>query len=189
VDGERVVLDAGHTLTVAADGKKEVQLAPEDLQRELARFPDPKLTVASAQEVRVDIAENLFRNIVIWDRYAGAIHIQKVLQPPYQPEIRQTAEAFAEVNRAVGRTGTLRTQPFAAANAVPLVSPASASVQNVIDVGVGGLTASFLNRQAATLLQATGSRGLGFGGLRQLAIPGFSLGGRTIGPAGLAGLP
>jgi len=80
--------------------------------------------------------------------------------------------------------GAVQTQPFNAANEVPLLSPAAASVQNARGIGAG-ISALGLNNNAALLLRQTGSRGLGFRGLEQLAIPGLSPGGRTIGPAGL----
>jgi hypothetical protein len=66
-----------------------------------------------------------------------------------------------------------------------LFSPAAAAVQNLRNVGAG-VTAAVLNSNAATVLERTGSQGLGFRGLQQLAIPGTtSAGTRTVGPAGL----
>ena len=139
----------------------------------------------SRRESRRDVEANLFHNIIAWDRYAGAGHVVPRLEPPrFNPEIRTTIQTVTTPSRPTTRSQSVQTTPFPGANSVPTASPAAASVQNLQNVGQG-VTAILLNNNAAALLLATGSRGLGFGGPAQLSIPGFSGGVRTIGPAGL----
>lgn len=146
------------------------------------------LGVASAREARADVETNLFHNIIAWDRYAGAAYVSvRLRETPFNLEIRQNIETTTTISRPSTRGAIQQTQPFAGANSVPVVSPAAASVQNIADIGQG-VTAIHLNANAAALLEANGSQGLGFRGLRLLAISAFSSSGtRTVGPAGLGG--
>jgi hypothetical protein len=184
------LLPTGQLLTVEATGTPRIAPLGNWLQEEgFVQEWGRRLGVESARESRADVEANLFHNIIAWDRYAGAGHVLPRLQPPrFSIEIRQTIQTVTTPARTTTRGGAIETQPFPGANEVPPVSPASASVQNLFNVGQG-VTAILLNRNAGVLLSATGSQGLGFQGLQQLAIPGFSGGVRTTGPAGLGAQP
>ena len=141
--------------------------------------------MASARAARDRVGKDLFTNIIRWDQRAGAKYVKKRVRPePFNPEIRQITTVAGQPQRLVTPTGAVpRTIPEVAANEVPPLSPAAISLIS----GAEGVTAVLLNnnRNARDLLRRTGSIGLGFRGLAQLALPGFSGGVRTIGPAGL----
>jgi len=184
VNAAAVPLASGQLVTVARDGTYRLQPAGDwRAQQGFDRSWGRDIGVASAQVSRRDVETSLFNNIISWDRYAGAAGVvPRLAGQQFNPEIRQTVQTVSGVSRTGTRAAPVGTQPFAAANEVPLISPAALSVQNITT----GVTALQLNQRASTLLQSTGSRGLGFRGLLQLAIPGISGGQRTAGPAGLA---
>ncbi|MBN2446644.1 MAG: hypothetical protein JXO22_07960 [Phycisphaerae bacterium] len=183
-----VPVASGQVLSVEGDREPSAEpLAPWLAERGFDSAAARDLCVASAHDARAGVEASLFQQIIAWDRYAGATYVTARLKDyRFNPEIRQTVQAITTTTRSTSRSGQTETQPFDAANEVPLLSPASASVQNLRDIGAG-VTALQLNSNAASLLQSTGSRGLGFRGLTQLAIPGITDQGlRTVGPAGLA---
>jgi hypothetical protein len=187
VGGSSISLSSGQLLTVdPAAGPQVGPLANWLAEQGFERTCGRDLGVASAQMSRRYVETSLFENIIAWDRYAGAPHVAaRLREQRFSLEIRQTVQTVTTPTRPISRGGPVPTEPFPAANEVPPLSPAAASVQNLRQVGQG-VTAIELNRRAATLLELTGSQGLGFRGLRNLAIPGFSPGGvRTTGPAGL----
>ena len=142
------------------------------------------LGVASAQTVRPGLEATLFENITEWDTWGGAKYVTSRLEAGrYRPEIRQVVSTVSTPQRsATGTKGAREPTPFPAANEVPVLSPAALSVINPTE----NVTAIQLNTQARGLLTITGSRGLGFRGLSQLAISGLYNGGTpTVGPAGL----
>lgn len=188
VGSSSLALATGQLLTVERSGQSQVAslgawLAEQGFDRAWGR----DLGVRSAQVARHDVESNLFQTIISWDRYAGAAYVAAQIRPaPPSFEIRQTVQTVTTVTRPTGRGGAVQTEPTAGANEVPVLSPAAASVQNLREVG-GGVTAIELNRNASALLSATGSQGLGFRGLRLLAIPGSQGGIPTVGPPGLGG--
>ena len=142
------------------------------------------LGVASAQTARPALEATLFANITEWDIYGGAKYVTSRLEAGrYRPEIRQVVSTVSTPQRTATNTkGAPETTGFPAANEVPVLSPAALSVVNPTE----NVTAIQLNIQARGLLTITGSRGLGFRGLSQLAISGLYNGGNpTVGPAGL----
>jgi hypothetical protein len=186
VAGSPVRLGAGQALVVA-DGESRTEALGDWLsQQGFTQAWGRELGVASAQVARAEVEARLFDNVITWDRYAGATYVvQRLREQRFNLEIRATVQAVTTANRSSQRGGEVQTAPFPGANAVPVISPAAASVQDPHSVGQN-LTAIQLNNSAARLLEATGSRGLGFQGLRLLAVPGVtSTGTRTIGPAGL----
>ncbi len=187
VNGAAIELPSGQLLTVDVAGTHQVAAMGDWLSEQGFRQAwGRELGVASAHTSRPDVEAKLFDNIIAWDRYAGATYVvSRLREQRFDIEIRQTVQTVTSANRPSQKGGKVETQPFAAANEVPLLSPAAASVQNMRDVGQG-VTAQRLNSSAASLLESTGSRGLGFRGLRQLAVPGVTDAGvRTVGPAGL----
>jgi len=187
VNEAQVSVPSGQLLTLDDAGQPQVGPAGDWLaQQGLIQPWGRVLGVASAHAARADIHVALFKNIIAWDRYAGATYVSAALREyRFSLEIRQTVQTVTLLNRPAATGGTVQTVPFNAANEVPALSPASASVQNIRDVGQG-VTAIVLNNIAAALLQATGSQGLGFRGLQQLSVPGFfGPGFRTPGPSGL----
>jgi hypothetical protein len=186
-----VSLPPGQLLTLDAAGQPQVGPVGDWIaQQGLGQSWGRMLGVASALAARPDVDISLYRNIIAWDRYAGASYVS-MRMPEYRfsPEIRQVVQTVTVISQPVTAGGAVRTVPFNAANEVPALSPAAASVQNIRDIGEG-VTAVLLNLQASALLQATGSQGLGFRGLQQLAIAGFlDTGIRSIGPAGLGANP
>jgi hypothetical protein len=181
-----VTLPSNHVLTVAGGVEPRVGPLGEWLERQGFQAAwGRNLGVESARAARKAVERNLFTNIIEWDRYAGAANVVPRLAAwRFNPEIRQTVQSVTTVNQQAGRGAAPKTTPFAGANEIPIISPAAASVQNLRTVAAG-VTAVQLNRDAATLLGLTGSRGLGFGGLARLAVPGSVGGIRTVGPAGL----
>jgi hypothetical protein len=182
--GEELSLGSGQGITLQGGQKTELAAgwASEQFPETLA----DELSVGAARARRVVVGDLLFRNIIKWDQRAGAQYVVKRVEASsFEPEIRQTA---ATLSQAPPPTVAARAIPptvvSVAANEVPPLSPAALTVQNV----AAGVTAVTLNAQARNLLRTTGSIGLGFGGLGQLAIPGFFGGIRTIGPAGLGAL-
>jgi hypothetical protein len=142
------------------------------------------LGVASAQAARPGLESDLFINITSWDYYGGEEYVTSRIEAGrFRPEIRQVVTQAITLQRAAAaNSGVAKTTGFPAANEVPLLSPAALSVANP----TANVTAIQLNSQARGLLTQTGSRGLGFRGLSQLAIPGlFGTGTPTVGPAGL----
>ncbi|MBU0616933.1 MAG: hypothetical protein KKI02_04390 [Planctomycetes bacterium] len=142
------------------------------------------LGVASAQAARPALESDLFVNITSWDFYGGKEYVTSRLEAGrFRPEIRQVVTTVTTPQRVASAAGGVReASGFPAANEVPLLSPAALSVVNPTE----NVTAIQLNIQARGLLTQTGSRGLGFRGLSQLAIPGlFGAGTPTVGPAGL----
>ncbi len=189
VAGTPRAVASGQYLRAAAGAEPELQALGPWLQAEgFDAAWGRNLGVESARAARKLVEANLFTNIIEWDRYAGAAYVGARLQEwRFNPEIRQTVESVSAPARLTGRGAQPQTVPFAGANAVPLFSPAGAAVQNLRNVGQG-VTAVQLNSQAADFLQRTGSRGLGFRGLEQLALPAFLNGGvRSPTPAGLGG--
>lgn len=188
VGSSSLTLAAGQLLTVERSGASHVDalggwLAEQGLDRAWGR----DLGVRSAQTARLGVEASLFRTIISWDRRAEAAYVVPLIRPAAPGfEIRQTLQAVTIAARPTGRGGVVGTEPTAGANEVPVLSPAAASVQNLREVG-GGVTAIELNRNASALLSATGSQGLGFRGLRLLAIPGTQGGIPTVGPPGLGG--
>jgi hypothetical protein len=184
VNGKLTPLDSGQLLTV--DGT-EVHIGPAAEWLASEDFDSPwgvSLGVASAQAARPKLESALFTNITSWDVYGGKEYVTSRLEAGrFRPEIRQVVTTVTTPQRPVSpAAGVPETSGFPAANEVPLLSPAALSV---IDPSAN-VTAILLNQQASRLLRQTGSRGLGFRGLSQLAIPGFLRGGsRTVGPAGL----
>ncbi len=186
VAGTSRTVASGQYLRVTAGAEAEQQslgpwMAAEGFDAAWGR----NLGVESARAARVVVERNLFDNIIEWDRYAGSGYVGARLREwRFNPEIRQTVESISAPARLTGRGAQQLTVPFAGANSVPLFSPAAAAVQNIRNVGAG-VTAAVLNSNAATVLERTGSQGLGFRGLQQLAVPGTTAGTRTVGPAGL----
>ncbi len=176
----------GDMLRIVGD---EVSTAPAAAwlrEREFDRSWGAKLGVASAQTVRPGVESDLFENIISWERYGGKEYVKARLEAQrFQPEVRQVVTSVSRPQRPVSPPSSVpQTTGFPAANEVPLLSPAALSVANLSE----GVTAIQLNNQARSLLTQTGSRGLGFRGLAQLAIPGLLGGGiPTPGPAGLGG--
>ncbi len=191
VGDDSVELESGKLLAISRDGEQTLgSLDQWSADTGFDQSPGRVLGVASAQAARSDIEAKLFRKIIAWDQYAGAKYVvARLREYRFNPEIRQTVQQISRSSRSSTRGGSAETQPFDAANQVPLLSPASLSVQNLRNVGEG-VTAIQLNNAAAAVLEQTGSRGLGFRGLQQLAIPGTGAGGRrTVGPAGLGATP
>jgi len=172
--------DVGSALRLTlADGK--VTIAP-------AGTPSisviERLSVVACRQRRGSVEDNLFRNIISWDRFAGAdAVIPQLSAGRTAPEIRQVTQTVTVTNNVSNRGQTIQTVSTLGANSVPILSPASLVFQT------GDALAAVLanNAQAGILLSLTGSQGLGFGGLIQLGVPGISGGVRTIGPAGLGG--
>ncbi len=186
VNRHPIGLASGQLMTVVADASPEITpLGDWVTQQGFGAVWGHDLGIASAQFARPDVEMKLFHNITAWDRYAAAGYVGARLHARgFNPEIRQTVQTITMPMTTGGRGAVIRTEPFPGANAVPVVSPAAASVQDPRNVGQG-VTAIQLNSRAAQLLQASGSQGLGFQGLQRLAVPGFSQGVRTPGPAGL----
>lgn len=188
VGSSSLALTTGQLLAVERTGQSQVaSLGDWLVEQGFDRAWGRDLGVRSAQVARHDVESNLFQTIISWDRYAGAAYVAAQIRPaPPSFEIRQTVQTVTTLARPTGRGGAVQTEPTAGANEVPVLSPAAASVQNLREVG-GGVTAIELNRNASALLSATGSQGLGFRGLRLLAIPGSQGGIPTVGPPGLGG--
>jgi hypothetical protein len=180
-NGNPATVPSGQRLTVVADAVQTGPLTPWLTEHQFDAVDwGRQLGVSTARIKRRQLEERLFQDVIDWDREAQAETIIAYLEvEQFRPEIRQVAVAVAARVPAVAGAGAPpQAPPFAAANEVPPLSPAA--------ISVGGITALDLNAFARDLLTRTGSRGLGFNGLRQLAIPGFGLTGmRTIGPAGL----
>jgi hypothetical protein len=184
VNGKASSIKSGDLLTV--DGPA-VRVEPAAQWLTAERFDtrwDVNLGIASAQAARPALEMALFSNITSWDVFGGKEYVTSRLEAGrFRPEIRQIVTTVTTPQRpAAAVSGVPETRGFPAANEVPLLSPAALSVVNPAE----DVTAIILNIQARTLLTQTGSRGLGFGGLSQLAIPGLSRSGTpTVGPAGL----
>lgn len=180
-NGKPATVPSGQRLTVVDDAVRTEPLAPWLTENRFDALNwGRQLGVSTARIKRRQLEERLFQDVIDWDREAQAETVIAYLEvEQFRPEIRQVTVAVAARVSAVAGAGALpQAPPFAAANEVPPLSPAA--------ISVGGITALDLNAFARELLTRTGSRGLGFNGLRQLAIPGFGLTGvRTIGPAGL----
>jgi len=141
-----------------------------------------QLCEATALAQRQPTARGLFNQIIEWDQYGRPEVVTQISTTRFAPEFRAVSFSVGSVIRPISGTGARQvTAPFFGANEVPPLSPAALAVANIVD----GQTAIDLNRDARALLTQTGSQGLGFGGLRQLAIPGIFGGIRTLGPAGL----
>lgn len=143
-----------------------------------------RLSVVACRQRRGSVEDNLFRNIISWDRFAGAdAVIPQLSAGRTAPEIRQVTQTVTVTNNVSNRGQAIQTVSTLGANSVPILSPASLVFQT------GDALAAVLanNAQAGVLLSLTGSQGLGFGGLIQLGVPGISGGVRSIGPAGLGG--
>lgn len=183
IGDQQAMLDPGDRLVIAADGtRRTAALGDWPTEVGLSGKSVEGLGIASAREARAEIEGRLFDDIILWDRRAGAGYVTRRLrEPPFRPEIRQVVQAVRTTTTSTQTSSQIQTQPFNAANEVPPLSPAAASVQNIGQ----GVTVITLNANAADLLRATGSRGLGFRGPARLAIPGFTGGLRTIGPPGL----
>jgi hypothetical protein len=190
--GAAIALEANQLLTADAAGTPNVAPLPAGWPAErgfdpvAARRLGQSLGVASARESRGGVADRLFMNIILWDRFAAAEHVVPKLQEGrFNPEVRQSMQLALAGKGPTARTEAPKPEPINAANEVPLLSPAAARVQSLRDVGEG-VAAIRLNSQAAGLLQQTSSQGLGFRGPRLLAVPGFASGeSRTVGPSGL----
>lgn len=184
VNGNARSINRGDLLTV--DGA-EVRVEPAAQWLAAEHFDarwDVNLGIASAQAARPALEMALFTNITSWDVYGGKEYVTARLEAGrFRPEIRQIVTTVTTPQRpATAVSGVPETRGFPAANEVPLLSPAALSVVNLAE----DVTAIRLNIQARELLRQTGSRGLGFRGLSQLAIPGLSGSGTpTVGPAGL----
>jgi hypothetical protein len=184
VRGEARSLDSGQLLIID-DSTVRVEAAADWLASE--QFDAPwgiSLGVASAQAARPGLEFDLFVNITTWDYYGGKEYVTSRLEAGrFRPEIRQVVTQVTTPQRVASAGGGVpEATGFPAANEVPLLSPAALSVVNPTE----NVTAIQLNIQARGLLTQTGSRGLGFRGLSQLAIPGlFDTGTPTVGPAGL----
>lgn len=195
VHGTALAIEPNKLATIRAADRPEMTdlqewLDEEKLDAASRRGVGVQLGLASAQDSRVGVAERLFDNIIAWDRYAGAGHVTPRLpERAYVPEIRQTVQIVATAQRPSTRTERPEPPVVAGANEVPVLSPAAARVQGLRNVGenVTAIRAIGLNRSAATLLQQTGSRGLGgFNGPAQLALRGFLEPGLPfVGPPGL----
>lgn len=138
------------------------------------------LSVKSARDARVKVQSELLDTVVQWDQFAQPANIEPIPEGSNtQPEIRQNVAAVQNaVQNTSNRSGSPQTPNVQGANEVPSLSPGA--------ISVGGVTAvNQNNAQARNLLTQTQSRGLGFNGPSRLATPGFSGGGRTVGPAGV----
>jgi hypothetical protein len=182
--GQAHSLKDGEMLTIEGPAMR-VEPAADWLASEGFDAPwDITLGVASAQAARPGLESALFVNITSWDYYGGKEYVTSRLEAGrFRPEIRQVVSQVTTPQRVASTTsGVPEPTGFPAANEVPLLSPAALSVVNPTE----NVTAIQLNVQARGLLTQTGSRGLGFRGLSQLAIPGlFGAGTPTVGPAGL----
>jgi hypothetical protein len=182
--GQAYSIKSGEMLTIEGPAIR-VGAAAEWLASE--QFDTPwgvRLGVASAQTARPGLESDLFVNITSWDFYGGKQYVTSRLEAGrFRPEIRQVVTTVTTPQRVASVAGGVpEATGFPAANEVPLLSPAALSVVNPTE----NVTAIQLNIQARGLLTQTGSRGLGFRGLSQLAIPGlFGAGTPTVGPAGL----
>jgi len=180
-NGKPATVPSGQRLTIVGDAVRTEPLAPWLTENRFDALNwGRQLGVSTARIKRRQLEEEFFKDVIDWDREAQAETVIAYLEvEQFRPEIRQVAVAVAAGVPAVAGAGAPpQAPPFAAANEVPPLSPAA--------ISVGGITALDLNAFARDLLTRTGSRGLGFNGPRQLAIPGFGLTGvRTIGPAGL----
>lgn len=174
---ERLTVPAGRQWTLRGDRAEIGGFAPRDLEG-----VGLALGVAGARNERVQVEDGLFSSVIDWDKRSQAAAVRPVLQQvTFRAEIRQVAFAVSPVIAVTGTAGApTSTLSFGGANSVPVLSPAASSV--------GGVSAvTNINRRAVGLLTSSGSRGLGFGGLSLLSIPGFQGGIRTTGPSGLAG--
>jgi hypothetical protein len=174
---EKLNVPAGRQWTLRGDRTEIDGFAPRDLEAE-----GQALGVAGARSERLQVEDGLFSNVIDWDKRSQAAAVRPVLQQvTFRAEIRQVAFAVSPVIAVAGSAGApTSTLSFGGANTVPVLSPAASSV--------GGVSAvTNINRRAVGLLTSSGSRGLGFGGLSLLSIPGFQGGNRTTGPSGLAG--
>lgn len=184
IEGARANLIGG-TLARFADGA--VQRADWDgsvpSERSAARIGQD-LGVNGAQSSAARLQNALFTEIIYWDQFAEKDYVAaRIVSGRFSPEIRQVTTSVTQpIRRTTPPAADRGDAVIRGANSVPPLSPAALSVINI----QAGVTAIDLNNRAAGLLTATGSQGLGFGGLRQLAIPGFLAPGlRSIGPAGL----
>lgn len=190
LNGSPVSLPSGQLMTIAANASPEIAPVGDWAAKQgFAVVWGRELGVASAQAARREVEDKLFGNITAWDRYAGGTYVAtRLYERTFNPEIRQTVQSITTPTSTSTRGGTVQTTGFPGANAVPVISPAASSVQDPRSVGAG-VTAIGLNTRAAELLASSGSQGLGFQGLRSLAIPGIREGLRTAGPAGLGAQP
>lgn len=175
-------LASGQMAAWAGGAAPQVGSASEWLGRNVDSQIVAQLGEASALAARSTVADSLFKKISQWDQYGDVVVAQPISTARFTPEFRAVSFSVGSVIRPISATGARQaTTPFFGANEVPPLSPAALAVANIID----GQTAIDLNRDARALITQTGSQGLGFGGLRQLAIPGIFGGIRTLGPAGL----
>ncbi|MBN2559726.1 MAG: hypothetical protein JXQ75_02185 [Phycisphaerae bacterium] len=139
-----------------------------------------KVGVESAKITRLRVQGELIEDLILWDRRAQAKMVIPGLTgaSPFKPEIRQVFSVTTQVQATQNRGAAAQVPTVPGANEVPLLSPAA--------ISVGGVTAILLNRNAAGLVQSSRSRGLGFNGLSQLALPGMLNGTRNLGPPGLS---
>ncbi len=184
INGKASSIPSGDMITVAGAALQTESAAQWLANEQFNESWGVNLGVASAQTARPGLEATLFANITSWDIYGGAKYVTSRLEAGrYRPEIRQVVSTVSSPQRtATGTKGAPKTTGFPAANEVPVLSPAALSVVNPTE----NVTAIQLNTQARGLLTVTGSRGLGFRGLSQLAISGLYNGGTpTVGPAGL----
>lgn len=184
--GEERMLASGQRVSVTASDVSAP--APLDPWRQQANL-DPQviargLALAAAKERRKPVAAKLLENVLDWDVYGQSGAVSASLAPERaKPEIRALSAVVATqnpTNSNLASGGARLADNFATANQVPSLSPAA--------ISVGGVAAvNLLNNRASLLLQSTQARGLGFGGLSLLAIPGIdpTTGSPTIGPPGL----
>ncbi len=184
--GEERTLASGQRVSVTASEasaptgldpwRQQANIDPQAITRGLA--------LAAAKERRKPVAAKLLENVLDWDVYGQGGAVSASLAPERaKPEIRALSAVVATqnpTNSNLASGGARLADNFATANQVPSLSPAA--------ISVGGVAAvNLLNNRASLLLQSTQARGLGFGGLSLLAIPGIDpiTGSPTIGPPGL----
>ena len=182
VNGQAQQLTAGQRIAIRGDRTQRVMIGSwlQDNNFDFHAFQE-NIGLKSAVITRLTVQNELVDNLIQWDRRAESELVIASLTDDsrFQPEIRQVFAVTTRVQQTQERGGGAEPVPVAGANEVPFLSPAS--------ISVGGITAISLNESARNLVRITNSRGLGFNGLSQLAIPGSIGGIRTLGPPGLSG--
>lgn len=181
-NGKNVTLKSGEMARISGAGVESAS-ASTWIDQNFSPAAVERLVLAGAKEDRDGVGRELFDDIVSWDRRASPQYVRgRIEATRFTPEQRQVNFSVSALNRVTTPPQALPTTvSFEGANEVPPVSPAALSVINIAN----NVTAIVLNREARQLLTQTGSIGLGFGGLRQLALPGLFGGVRSVGPSGL----
>lgn len=179
--GKEITLRSGEAARISSAGVESTSASWGDPFFSASVLQD--LMLAGAKEARDEVGASLFNEVTSWDRRAAPRYVRgRIESSRFTPEQRQVNFSVAALNRVSSPLEALpATVSFEGANEVPPVSPAALSVINIAN----NVTAIVLNREARQLLTQTGSIGLGFGGLGQLALPGLFGGVRSVGPSGL----